>query len=290
MTPAEELRFHLTESYHALSLPGSKIRFPRPQRWGPDPASRGPGPSGGHFHLRAELFLQRRATTRFRFPGERLDLAPGEILVVPAQVYHAESVLSGSGPFRNVVLYADEGTLSCHLADTGPAGGPRVAYPENLKGEACTRVAAWLEDAVRVYRDFEDAAVAVDLVRSILGITLRLLDLPSARDEGEPLPIVRCRRMIHEALGDPDLSVASLAQRLGCSADYLSHLFRTVRGERLTSHIEELRMLRAAELLSQTSLSCKEVGWASGYANQSYFIRCFRKRWKLSPGEYRSRP
>ena len=95
---------------------------------------------------------------------------------------------------------------------------------------------------------------------------MQLLDLP-ARGETEPLTVVRCRRMIHEDLGDPGLSVASLAQRLGCSADYLSHLFRTVRDERLSSHIEGLRLLRAAELLTQTELSCKEVAWALGYAN-----------------------
>ena len=239
--------------------------------------------------MRAELFLQRRAATRFRFPSETLILEPEEVLIVPSRVFHAESIVIGpdTGPFRNVVVYADEGALSCHLADMGPQGGPRIAYPEHLENESCGRVAAWLEDAVKVAGEMNQGGVAVDLVRSILGMTLNLLDLPSARRTGEPLTVVRCRRMIHEDLGDPELSVASLARRLGCSADYLSHLFRTVRGERLTTHIEERRMLRAAELLAQTNLSGKEVAWASGYANQSYFIRCFRRRWGASPAEYR---
>jgi AraC-like DNA-binding protein len=279
MIAVEELRFHLRDCYRRLSEPGARIRLPRPHRLAP-------GPSEGHFHLRAELFLQCRAATRFRFPGETLDLGPGEVLVVPSRVYHAETVVTGSTEFLNVVLYADEGHLSCHLADKGPLGTPRIAYPERLSGPECTSVASWLEDAVRVSRTMEASEVAVDLIRSILGMTLQLLDSPSARGPGEPLVIVRCRQMIHEALGDPTLSVASLAQRLGCNPDYLSHLFRAVRQEKLTSYIEELRMLRAAELLSETNLSCKEVGWASGYGNQSYFIRCFRRRWGCSPGEF----
>jgi AraC-like DNA-binding protein len=101
--------------------------------------------------------------------------------------------------------------------------------------------------------------------------------------------VVRCRRMIHEDLGNPDLSVSSLARALGCNADYLSHLFRSVRGERLMQYIDELRMQRAAELLVRTGLSCKEVAWASGYASQSYFIRSFRGRWGSSPQAYRLR-
>jgi AraC-like DNA-binding protein len=244
-------------------------------------------PKEGHFHLRAELFLQRQAATRFRFPGETLDLEPGQILIVPSRVYHAELAIPflGSAPFQNVVLYADDSTLSCHLADSGPGARPRIAYPESLTSPACGRVAAWLEDAVNLSAD--QAPVVVDLVRTILGMTLKLLDLPSAREKGEALLVVRCRRIIHEDLGDPNLSVASLAQKLGCSADYLSHLFRSVRGEKLTTYIEELRMIRAAALLNQTSLSCKEVAWASGYSNQSYFIRCFRRRWGVSPSSYR---
>ena len=280
MNSAEELRWHLKESYRALSLPGSCIRFPKPQRFAP-------GLVGGHFHLRAELFIQRQATTRFQFPAETLDLGPGEILIVPAKVHHAETILPDSVSFRNVVLYADENELSCHLADRGAAGKPRISYPENLEGQECGRVAGWLEDTVQTALDFEDSDLAVDLVRSILGLTLKLLDHPASRGEDEPLPVVRCRQMIHEDLGNPDLSVAFLAQKLGCSADYLSHLFRTVRGEKLTTYIEELRMLRASELLTKTALSCKEVAWASGYSNQSYFILCFRRRWGASPGEWR---
>ena len=280
MTLAEDLRIHLKESYRRLSEPGLRIHLPQPQEFVA-------GSPEGHFHLRAELFLQIRATTRFRFPGETLELGPGEVLLVPSRVYHAETVLAAGDEFRNIVLYADEGHLSCHLADSGPEHKPRVEYPEHLSGPECALVAAWLQDAVRVCRHLGAPEVAADLIRSLVGITLRLLDLPSARGEEEPLPVVRCRQIIHESLGDPQLSVAGLAQRLGCNPDYLSHLFRSSRREKLTAYIEELRMLRAAELLSQTTLSCKEVAWASGYSNQSYFIRCFRRRWGCSPGEYR---
>jgi len=280
----------LTEVHRALGDPGFRLRLPQPQHFLPPPDSRGPGPgfSGGHFHLRAELFLQRRGSTVFKFPAETLVLGPGEVLVVPPRVFHAESAVADAGDFRNVVLYADDRALSCHLAEAGPRG-PRIGYPERLESPACGRIASWLDDTVTVSRDLGGVEVAADLTRSVLGLTLRLLDLP-VRGGGLPLPIVRCRQMIHEDLGNADLSVASLAQRLGCNADYLSHLFRKVEGRRLTAHIEELRLQRAAELLTRTGLSCKEVAWASGYANQSYFIRCFRERWGASPLEYRSRP
>lgn len=294
MHAAEELRFHLAEAYRSLGQALSPVRIPRPQRFEPRPQSEGLRPEAGaegHFHLRPELFLQIQGSTRFVFPSESLELGPGEVLIVPSRVYHAESALDGEGPFLNLVLYADGGVLSCHQADRSPEGSPRVAYPECVEGPLCAQVGSWLEDAVRVRNEMEGGEDVVrSLLGSALGLALRLLDLPASLSEKEPLVVARARRMIHEGLGDPSLSVSSIARALGCNADYLSHLFRSARGERLTEYIDELRMERAAELLARTGLSCKEVAWASGYASQSYFIRRFRLRWGLSPSDYRLRP
>jgi AraC-like DNA-binding protein len=289
MNAAEELRFHLTEAYRSLGQALSPLRIPRPQRFEPRPSPG--GPAEGHFHLRPELFLQVQGSTRFVFPSESLDLGAGEALIVPPRVYHAETALDGEQPFLNLVLYADGGALSCHQAERGPEGLPRVAYPECVEGPFCAQVGSWLEDAVRVWNEMEASEeIAQSLLGSALGMAIRLLDLPAALSEKEPLVVARSRRMIHEGLGDPSLSVSSIAQALGCNADYLSHLFRSVRGEKLTEYVDELRMERAAELLARTGLSCKEVAWASGYANQSYFIRRFRVRWGLSPSDYRLSP
>jgi len=283
----EALRFHLKAAYEDLSRPGTSVRLPPPAKASPATLFPKPGAPEGHFHLGAEVFFQRSSGTKFRFPSGTLDLGPGECLLVPPRTYHAETIVADGHPFLNIVLYADKTNLSCHLADQGTGGVPQVAYPEHREGPVFGQIASWMEDAARVSRDISNSTrIVTDLIRSVLGMAILLLDLP-AQGQEEPLPVVRCRRMIHEDLGNSSLSVASLAQRLGCSADYLSHLFRTARGEKLTTYIEELRMLRAAELLTETGLSCKEAAWASGYSNQSYFIRCFRKRWGASPGSYR---
>jgi len=280
------LREHLQNAYDDLSKPGPRVLLPGPQRF---------GPREGHFHLRAEMHLQREAATQFRFGDETLTLQPGQILLVPARVFHAETIvpsaLTGDQPFCNLVLNADESSLSCHLAEASSKGVPQIAYPEHREGPACRQVASWLEDSVNVARSV-GGAVILDLVRAVLGRTLQLLDEPPVAGEREPLPVVRCRQMIHEELGNPELSVTLLAHRLGCNPDYLSHLFRRVRGERLSEYIDERRLLRAAELLQTTSgtvpLSCKEVAWASGFANQSYFIQRFKRRFGRVPLEYRA--
>lgn len=51
----------------------------------------------------------------------------------------------------------------------------------------------------------------------------------------------------------------------------------------------ELRMQHARGLLGETSMSVKEIGLASGFTDQLYFSRYFRKRMGLSPLKFRER-
>ena len=52
-------------------------------------------------------------------------------------------------------------------------------------------------------------------------------------------------------------------------------------------HLMELRMRRARDLLVESRLSVKEIGFECGFSDQLYFSRYFRKRMGLSPLNYR---
>ena len=104
-----------------------------------------------------------------------------------------------------------------------------------------------------------------------------------------PLPrlIAECRTLALASLTDAELSVARLADWLGCAADYLSHLHKATTGEALASFITGARLERAAELLAETRLSVKEVSWACGFSSESYFIRKFKERYGETPAARR---
>jgi AraC-like DNA-binding protein len=309
---AEELCAALSSCARDLGENQAILRFPgRGKALVPCPE--------GHFHLRPELFYQLSGTTEFRFAGETLILPPGGIALVPARYYHAERAEGGSdGPFRNAVIFADQEALSCHLAVETGGGRPGILYAERCRGPSSLRIAGYLEDAVgyrhgegieadlkladpgiagpaqaiRDPADPRDPANPRDpagalVLAAVLASGLSLASPDRADGTAEPRLVGRARRAIQDHIGDPGLSVASLAENLACSADYLSHLFREASGERLVDYIHERRMARAADLLSLTELSCKEIAWASGFSNQSYFIRLFRGRFGLSPIEYR---
>ena len=53
--------------------------------------------------------------------------------------------------------------------------------------------------------------------------------------------------------------------------------------------VKEIRMNRAADLLSDTSLSIGEIAHRLGYKNQGKFSSAFKQRQGIGPFEYRKR-
>lgn len=261
------------------------------------PLHRGPagdlGERGdGHFHLVPELFLQLQGETRFHFPGDSRVLRPGQALLLPPRLLHAEQVQPGAAgePFANLVLQADSGQLGCHLAHEAAPGRPGIAHLELRRDASAGAVQDWLATAAQTGpADAEPwaAAQARALVCAALAAALRLLSMPPASGPAEPPLVARLRVLVQNQLGDPALGVRSLAAQSGCTADHLSHVFRRCTGTHLVAHIAQQRMARAARLLRETRMPGKQVAWACGFASHSYFSAEFRRHHGCSPRAWR---
>lgn len=87
----------------------------------------------------------------------------------------------------------------------------------------------------------------------------------------------------------PECGASMLADRFHFSSDHISRLFRRYTGETLSAYINKRRMEYALELLENPKLSVNDVAIQSGFRNQNYFARFFRKNMQVSPTEYRVR-
>lgn len=85
-----------------------------------------------------------------------------------------------------------------------------------------------------------------------------------------------------------DIQMDKLAQSLNLSASRLRHLFKDETGVSLKQYLKEQRMQKARELLQTTFLNIKEVMLKVGVKDESHFVRDFKKRFGLSPSQYRT--
>ena len=84
-------------------------------------------------------------------------------------------------------------------------------------------------------------------------------------------------------------SLSDLAARFGYNSSYLSRALRDYTGKSFSQLLQDIRFEQAVLLLGTTDNNIESVIEDIGYADRSFFYREFKKRYGLSPAEYRKR-
>ncbi|MDR1863045.1 MAG: helix-turn-helix domain-containing protein, partial [Treponema sp.] len=78
-----------------------------------------------------------------------------------------------------------------------------------------------------------------------------------------------------------------LAEAVNVSEDYLTRIFHREMGLSPWDYLNRFRAFFAAGLLLKTDETIQEIAFRSGFQDQAYFCRVFKKMYGLSPGQYR---
>jgi AraC-like DNA-binding protein len=79
----------------------------------------------------------------------------------------------------------------------------------------------------------------------------------------------------------------TLGELVHLSESRFRHLFKQETGTTSGQYLRELRFRKAEVMLRTTFLSLKEIAEEVGLVSLSHFMRDFRKRYGMTPGEYR---
>ncbi|MEM7039319.1 MAG: helix-turn-helix transcriptional regulator [Bacteroidota bacterium] len=66
----------------------------------------------------------------------------------------------------------------------------------------------------------------------------------------------------------------------------LHRKLKALSGQTTTEFIRTIRLKRAAQLLEQNFGTVAEVAYAVGFGNLSYFSKCFKAQFGVSPSEF----
>ncbi|MGG3454011.1 response regulator [Paenibacillus rhizolycopersici] len=87
---------------------------------------------------------------------------------------------------------------------------------------------------------------------------------------------------------DNDISIAKVCQHLHISTGYFSNIFKKETKTTFVNYLMGVRMDAAQDLLATTDLKAFEIAERVGFADPNYFSFCFRKKYGISPKEYRT--
>ena len=96
----------------------------------------------------------------------------------------------------------------------------------------------------------------------------------------------RVMTAINHNLNNAELSVDRIADEVGISRVHLHRKMKELTGQTPHDFIRNIRMKKAASLLSAGDMNVSEVMYACGFSNAASFSTVFKKMYGMSPREY----
>ena len=101
--------------------------------------------------------------------------------------------------------------------------------------------------------------------------------------------INRLRDSIRQNMGDSDFTVERLGEEVGLSRVQLYRKVKALTGQTPVDLLKKARLERARLLVEKTDKSISEIAYEVGFTAPSYFNKCFKDEFGVSPGGLRER-
>ena len=94
---------------------------------------------------------------------------------------------------------------------------------------------------------------------------------------------------IDEHLADSEFTFTSVSDRFGLNRSQLTALLKEQLGMGFADYVSEQRIERSKRLLRDPALTVNDIAQKVGFTYPHYFIRVFKKREGVTPGQYREK-
>ena len=99
--------------------------------------------------------------------------------------------------------------------------------------------------------------------------------------------IKKVEEMIQADYSNMNLSLENISDSIDMSPAYLGRLFKKITSQSIVDYINEIRMKKAKDLLTNTNIPINEIVSNTGYTNIQYFYRVFKKTFGVTPNNFR---
>ncbi|MCD8197639.1 MAG: helix-turn-helix domain-containing protein [Lachnospiraceae bacterium] len=139
-----------------------------------------------------------------------------------------------------------------------------------------------------LYQELQNAADKDSLIALMRTETADLISfILSESQKRQHRLIARAKDFISANYSNSNLSINDIAQDAGCSPSYLSNVFTEYAHENLVTYLNTYRVNMARDLLLNSQILIKDIGFKTGFNTVQNFNRVFKKTTGMTPNEYR---
>lgn len=101
--------------------------------------------------------------------------------------------------------------------------------------------------------------------------------------------VTKLREVIRDNMGDSDFSVERIGEEIGLSRVQLYRKVKALTGQTPVELLRKARLERGRRLIEKTEKSVSEIAYEVGFTSPSYFNKCFKDEFRISPGAMREK-
>lgn len=259
---------------------------------------------GATWHERLELFLPIDGKVRFRMGEQELDLQRGDLLVVDNLKLHHVVDFPGFNTRVVVISFLPEfvyslGSPSHDYAFLLPFYSKTERQPHLLRiGDSNAPGAhdalAGLLDCyfAGATKPFFQAGAKAFLLELLFHLATQFRGSEVLRWEfiRQQERSLRLRKVFQQISARPadKLPIRAAAKLAGMSATQFMKTFKQVAGMTLVAYLNHVRLAKAARLLRDSGRSIADISSETGFSDQSYFDKRFKRAFGRTPKQFRA--
>ncbi len=236
-----------------------------------------------HSHPFTELFYVTKGEGKFHIEDKFFDVKEDDMIIVNANVTHAESSKNNQ-PFEYIVLGIDDISI---ITDSSENHNYYSIYNYvDYKHEILFYLKTLLIEASNKSEYYESIIqnILEILIINIIRRNKNKLTLNSTKEVNQNCEFIK-KYLEDNYLEDINLDM--LCKKTYMNKYYIVHSFKKYLGKTPIAYLNEFRLNKAANLLTSTDYSIAQITTSIGMNNQSYFSQAFKKMFNISPIEYR---
>lgn len=243
-----------------------------------------------HSHQFLEICFCLEGQSVIRYNNDILQLRAGDVCVIMPDVIHVE-LPEKHGQYKALWLATDFHRVVAHTVFRD--------YSRNvmlLEGDQCSMTSDFHYIVQNLLKErTNEGKYAAELVKSyilqVLYYTLRNLERPAEQPGSGNWrdSVVDKVRQYVELHYTRLIRLSEISQELCVSINHLNHIFKTETGRTIIQYIEDFKMAKAKQMLSETDESIGSIASRLGYYDQYHFSKIFKKETSSTPTQHRNR-
>ncbi len=153
----------------------------------------------------------------------------------------------------------------------------------------------WSVDSEQLYRttdEIRDVETLDDIVKMLAALCFRIVDILEENKKNTTVTknakiVEEIQRFVREQYAQHGLSLEAAADKVGFSPGYIGKLFKNMTGITFNDYVTHIRMEQAKVFLITINDSIAQIGERVGVYNVSYFTTLFKKKYGLTPSQFR---